>query len=188
MLSPKTKKELIEWIILLSIGGIIYLSGCAGKIQEAILSMGIFQPAKAAEGKYASYDFLLEDFEGNSINFGAFKGRVVFLNFWATWCPPCIAELPDIHRLYAGEGRMVDFVMISLDTNKDKARAFVTEKRYKFPTYFLRSALPESYNIHAIPSTYLLDKNGKIHIENHGMAKYNTEKFRKLLTSLAQQP
>jgi thiol-disulfide isomerase/thioredoxin len=191
VMKQKIKKELVEWVVILSIIGVIYFAGwhteVIGRLQQVVLSTGIIQPDIIENEKLASYDFWLADFEENRIPFDTFKNQVVFLNFWATWCPPCIAEMPDIHRLYESEKDQVKFVMISLDQDESKAREFIEKKEFDFPVYFLRSALPNSYNTHSIPTTYVLDKEGIIKIENHGMAKYNTEKFKGLLSKLASK-
>lgn len=184
----KLKKELREWIVLLTVGGFIYFMGwhtlIIGKIQQAVLLTGIIQPTEVKEERYASYDFVIEDMDGNRILFKEFEGKTLFVNFWATWCPPCIAEMPDIHELYKETSSEVAFVMISLDQNEEKAKSFVQKKDYEFPIYFLRSRLPASYDTHAIPTTYLLDKKGQVIIENHGMAKYNSSSFKKLLKEI----
>lgn len=186
------KKELREWLILIAIGGVIYLFGwhtaIIGKVQQLFLSSGIIQPSEVTEDVSASYDFILEGIDGNVLNAATLRGEVVFLNFWATWCPPCIAEMPDIHNLYEEKGKEVKFIMISLDRDREKAKAFIKKKSYDFPVYFLQSNLPQPYNIHAIPTTYLLSRDGKIKIENQGMAKYNTKKFKELLAGLITSP
>lgn len=187
-MKKKIKKEVIEWVVLLSIFGIIYIGGwhteVIGRLQQVVLSTGIISPSSSDDEATASYDFTLEDVEGNLIDFDSFKGKVVFLNFWATWCPPCIAEMPDIHSLYE-ERDDVNFVMISLDRDPQKAKDFVLKKEFDFPIYFLRSSIPGEYSIQSIPTTYLIDKQGKIHIENHGMAKYNTSRINDLLDQLS---
>lgn len=186
----KIKRELIEWIVLIVVCGVIYLAGwhtaIIGRIQQVVLSTGIIQPNVVNDEKSASYDFLLEDLNGEKIPFDVFKGEVVFINFWATWCPPCIAEMPDINKLYNDKKDKVRFAMISLDQDETKAKDYLAKKDFQFPVYFLRSPLPRSYNTHAIPTTYVLDKDGIIKVENHGMAKYNTENFKQLLNELSK--
>ena len=186
----KIKRELVEWIVLLSIVGIVYFGGwhteVVGRIQQVVLSTGVLSPNYLDSEKEADYQFLLEDIEGNQVSFNEFENKVTFINFWATWCPPCIAEMPDIHSLYQKRKDEVAFVMISLDKDRQKARDYIAQKEYDFPVFFLKSSLPSTYNTQAIPTTYVLDKNGKIQVENSGMAKYNTEKFNQMLTSLLE--
>ncbi|MEO9873019.1 TlpA family protein disulfide reductase [Ekhidna sp.] len=190
-MKQKIRKEFIEWIVIISVFGIIYLTGwhteVIGRVQQVVLSSGIISPNITTENKLASYNFRIEDMNGNRILFNQFKEKVVFINFWATWCPPCIAEMPDIHSLYQETKNNVSFVMISLDKDENKAREFIERKEFDFPVYFLRSSLPAVYDTHSIPTTYLLDKKGRIKAENHGMAKYNTEEFKELLTKLSEE-
>ena len=159
------RKKLREWVLLITVGSFIYLMGwhtvIASKIQQVILSTGIISPSEVKEERFASYDFVLEDEFGDRVHFENFKGKTVFINFWATWCPPCIAEMPDIHRLYEETNEQVEFVMISVDQNESKAKIFVENKSFDFPIYFLRSGLPSGYNTRSIPTTYLIDKERK---------------------------
>lgn len=190
MADHKTKKrELIEWTILISIISIIYLGGwhttVIGKLQQAVLFTGIISPSIVDEELIASYQFDLRDENGNNVSLVEFQGEVIFMNFWATWCPPCIAEMPDINNLY-NEISGVRFVMISLDQDQQKALDFIAKKRFDFPIYFLNSTLPGTYDVSSIPTTYVLSKDGKIKVKNSGMAKYNSEKFRAYLSELKQ--
>ncbi|MEP0986933.1 TlpA disulfide reductase family protein [Ekhidna sp.] len=189
MMIKKIKRELIEWIVLIIVVGIIYLGGwhteIIGKIQQLVLATGMITPTLVEEKKPVDYDFWLEDMEGHRLSFESFKGEVIFLNFWATWCPPCIAEMPDIHALFKGN-QVAEFVMVSMDQDEMKAKSFIMKKGFEFPVYFLRSSLPETYNTHSIPTTYLIDKEGFVRVENHGMAKYNTSSFKQLLVELSE--
>lgn len=184
----KKKRELIEWGILILIVGIIYIGGwqteVIGKLQQGVLATGIIKPTLTDGESVASYDFQLKDESGKIIPFDSFKGHVVFLNFWATWCPPCVAEMPDIHSLYKKTGDSVSFVMVSMDKNPSKAIEFMKAKDYDFPVYFLHSSLPSTYNVRSIPTTYVLSKNGEVKVANHGMAKYDSDSFRTLLSEL----
>lgn len=186
----KITKELAEWVILIGVIGIIYFAGwhteVIGRIQQVVLSTGLISPDLVNEETEISYNFLLEDLEGNDLPFNDFKGEVVFLNFWATWCPPCIAEMPDIHSLYQKQKEGVHFVMVSLDEDEEKARKFIRKRGFTFPVYFLKSPLPTIFDTHAIPTTYVIDRKGVVKVKNHGMAKYNTERFNQMLTSLSE--
>jgi thiol-disulfide isomerase/thioredoxin len=189
-MAPKSKKrEIIEWIILLGIAGTLYITGyhteVIGFIQRTALSTGLFSPSTAPEStKAASFDFRLTNSAGRKLDFAEFEGQTLFVNFWATWCPPCIAEMPDIQNLYEKIGDEVTFVMISVDDNQFKAKQFIQDKEYEFPLYFLDSSLPPTYNARTIPTTYVISPEGKIVAEHHGMAKYDSEEFRDFILSL----
>ena len=170
--------------------GILYFGGwhteIYGRFLQVMLSTGILSPITIEKGKTASFDFSIEDHDGNKIDFQEVKGQVIFLNFWATWCPPCIAEMPDINDLYVKKSNEASFFLISVDEDRQKAIDFVKRKKIDFPIYFLDSPLPSTYNIQSIPTTYLIDKEGNIRVENHSMAKYDTKKFRNLISDLSK--
>ncbi len=187
----KLRRELIEWGLVLGIPLILYLTGShatvLGFIQRGILWTGIFRPSisiPAEEQLTASYDFKLTDQEGQRLDFEEFRGKTVFLNFWATWCAPCIAEMPDIQNLYDKAGDKVEFVMISVDNTADKTWKFVDKNGFDFPVYRMSSLIPKVFERQVIPTTYVISPEGKIVAERHGMAKYDTDEFREFLVGL----
>ena len=189
MAKTKSKKrELIEWVVFIAVIAVIYLGGwhttVIWKMQQAVLYTGIISPSPVDQELKADYRFQLVDTDDQPVQFHSFKGEVVFMNFWATWCPPCIAEMPDINNLYAEASDSVRFVMISLDRNRQKAKDFVAQKGFDFPIYFMDSQLPSTYDVRSIPTTYVLSKEGQVKVENIGMAKYNSKKFKRLLSEL----
>ena len=121
-------------------------------------------------------DFTLTDQYGNEHTLSDYKGKVVFLNFWATWCPPCREEMPDIEKLYQELGlneMEVAFLGVSqprTDSNsntrevsKEEVIEFLEENEYTFPTVFDETGeLYSSYYIQALPTTFLIDKEGNI--------------------------
>jgi thiol-disulfide isomerase/thioredoxin len=118
----------------------------------------------------------LVDSNNKPVSLSAFKGKVVFINNWASWCPPCIAEMPSIHKL-KNKLRSEDiiFVMVSFDENHDKAIAFMKKKGYDFEIYYPGNKYP--YATESIPATFILDKSGKVVMEHTGMRDYADEKM-----------
>lgn len=124
----------------------------------------------------SEFDFTLKDQYGKEHTLSDYKGKVVFLNFWATWCPPCKEELPHIEELYKKYNKNKDDVVIigvtnpksddypfNQDENKDKITEFLDTKGYTFPTVFDETGdLLRSYNISAFPTTFIIDKKGII--------------------------
>ena len=184
------KREIAEWAIFLGVIGFLFGTGLHtpvfGFIQGLILKTGVIQPSIEQEDlAAANYDFTLADQDGKRIDFVDYKGKVVFINFWATWCPPCVAEMPDINSLYKEmNSEHIEFVLISLDEEFEKAKQFVERKNFNFPIYQLASSLPSVYESSAIPTTYVLSPEGQIVVSKSGMAKYNTKKFRGFLRQL----
>lgn len=182
-------------MIILAIPLVLYLTGwhteVSGRLQQAILWTGLIQPEiKADKGKgiQINYDVPLISLDVDSTNLAAHKGKVIFLNFWATWCPPCIAEMPNIQSLYEKfkSNKNISFLMISLDEDPDKARKFIERKGFTFPVYLLNGHRPAIFQSSTIPTTYVINKSGMLVVEKRGMANYNTSSFRTFLKNVAQ--
>ncbi len=132
----------------------------------------------------ANYNLPLLSLDGDESKLEEFEGKTIFLNFWATWCPPCIAEMPNIQALYESiENDSIQFVMVSLDKDHQKARNYLERKEYTFPVYFLNGRKPGTYNSTVVPTTYVISPDGKIVTERRGMADYNTSGFKEFLRS-----
>ncbi|GAB5410374.1 MAG: TlpA disulfide reductase family protein [Balneolaceae bacterium] len=189
----KFKKASIEWAIILGVFGLLYFTGLhtevIGGLQRVLLSTGILQPdteIDASEFRKASFNMPMIKIDGDRSSLKAFEGKTIFLNFWATWCPPCIAEMPNIQDLYEDLSANDDivFVMLSLDEDHEKARAFMKRKEFTMPVYFLQGRQPGVYNSTVVPTTYVISPEGNIVLEKRGMAKYNTSGFKEFLLSL----
>ncbi len=186
-MNKKIRKEIIEWVILISVIIILFTTPIgktiSSTLQRGLLATGIFQPSIEKESKKADLNISLITPDGMRVDVKTFEGKTIFINFWATWCAPCIAEMPDIQALYE---EMIDeeeivFLLISMDKDFEKASSFFQKKNYSLPLYSLTRNLPDVYSTSSIPTTYVIGRDGEIKVEQHGMAKYNTEKFRNLL-------
>ncbi len=121
-------------------------------------------PAPAAAGDMAP-DFTLEDTEGNQVTLSALRGKVVMVNFWATWCPPCKEEMPSMDRLnniLADE----DFVMLAINAD-DNGRAVVPAFLEKNPHDFTvlyddQGAVKQNYGVYKLPESFIVGKDGTI--------------------------
>jgi thiol-disulfide isomerase/thioredoxin len=155
-------------------------------LQRGLLFTGIFNADSEAvdEKKSFSYQLTVKDTAGVYLNTADLKGKVLFINIWATWCPPCMAEMPEIAKLYSEVNNEVSFVMLSVDKDQEKAKNWVAEKKFPVPVYFLEQPSPDlAYE--AIPTTWVIDQEGKIVFRHSGMAQYNTSDFRDFLRSLS---
>lgn len=191
-MEKKKKRELIEWAVIVGVMVTLYLTGLhtevIGTIQRGVLATGILSPSQPDEIpvlKNTDYQFQLEDLQGNLSSFSDLKGKTVFVNLWATWCPPCIAEMPEIQSLYEDtSSEKIVFVMISLDDDKEKPKKFISRKEYTFPVYTLVSGLPKVFHSQSIPTTFVISPEGKLVVQQYGMASYDTEGFREMLRNL----
>lgn len=148
--------------------------------KETILSEASSQPPKEAA---ALPTFNMTDANGNIVNLSSFKGKKVFVNLWATWCPPCRVEIPSIEEL-AGkmDKQAVIFVMLSLDENFDIARQFAAAKKMKLPIYYPAEKLPALFNTEGIPATFIFDEQGHLVKQVNGADDYSTAQYINLLT------
>ncbi len=130
-----------------------------------------------------NYDWQLVNADGREFNFETTKGKVVLVNFWATWCPPCIAEMPSLQALYNDYNGQVEFMFVAQD-KVEKVAAFIAKKGYTFPVYYSRSEAPKLLTSKTIPTTYMINKKGKIIVAETGAADWNSDKTRILLDAL----
>lgn len=190
------KRPLIEWGLLLSTFAILYVGGwhteVIGKVQQGVLYTGLFNPsvenAEATSEKdtqvppEADFSLELRNQEGELVKMEDLRGKVIFLNFWATWCPPCVAEMPGIDALSKKVNKEeVVFLMVSLDEDFKKAKAFQKRKGFSFDVHELTGTLPRMYYSQAIPTTYVISGDGKLVFSHKGMADYNTAEFQEFL-------
>lgn len=128
----------------------------------------------------------LIDSNNEPVDFSAFQGKVVFVNNWASWCPPCIVEMPSIEELKGKlKGEDVVFVMVSFDQEKEKATEFIKRKGFDFDVYFPGPNYP--FMTPSIPATFILDKEGKTVSQQVGMADYSEDEIFEELKALAAQ-
>ncbi|RYZ54706.1 MAG: TlpA family protein disulfide reductase, partial [Chitinophagaceae bacterium] len=94
--------------------------------------------------------FTVQDVDGKTINLQSLKGKKVFVNLWASWCPPCRREMPSIEKLAKSvDKNKVAFVLLSLDDNFNKAKAFAKQQQLSLPIYYPTENLPELFNVDA---------------------------------------
>ena len=129
------------------------------------------------------YNFKLEDSSGNNVNLNEYKGEVIFINFWASWCPPCVAEMPDLQLLYDAYGDKVNFFFIARD-KKDKVSKFLNKRKYNLPVYFESGFTPTALYSGALPTTFIIDRNGNIVVAQSGSANWNDKSIHTLLDGL----
>lgn len=129
------------------------------------------------------YNWTLALGSGQQLDFNERKGKVVFLNFWATWCPPCVAELPEIQRAYEKHGEDVAFVLVT-DQEPGVVEAFMDKHGYKLPVSYSRSAPPGVFNHRSIPTTYIISKDGRIVSKKTGAVNWDSKATDRMFESL----
>lgn len=198
-----TKKTWIQYGIFAVVAITLYATGLhtevIGFAQRGLLATGLMNPdvKEIAEVRERGNETTLDanltkadlslkliDRDGNITSLEDLKGKVIFMNLWATWCPPCIAEMPSIDKLHEEMGDEVAFVMLSLDRDFELAKDFDKRKGYNLPIYAPASNMPAMYNSSAIPTTYVIDAAGNLALTHKGMADYSADDFKTFLKSL----
>lgn len=133
--------------------------------------------------KDSDYQWAYQDLEGTLESFSSLKGEVIFLNYWATWCPPCIAEMPNIQALYDQMGDKVRFVLLSQES-PDVIQAFMDKNAYRLPVFRPMGNPPAVFQSRAIPATYVIDPDGRIVVQKTGSARWDSQEFINYLESL----
>ena len=108
------------------------------------------------------YDFTLEDLQGNKVTLSELKGKKVYLNFWATWCPPCKEEMPDIEKLYQ-ETQDSNLIILAIDVGEDKktVQDFIAKNNYNFTVLLdTKGEVSQLYQVTGIPTSYFIDTEG----------------------------
>ncbi len=123
---------------------------------------------------------------GDPVSFEYLNSKPVFLNFWATWCPPCIAELPGIAELYEEYGDKVNFVLVS-EESRSKVRAFAKKHNYNQLPFYQNSYVPNDFASNSIPTTFIIDKEGVVVVSEEGVAKWNSGKIKNVLDGLIKK-
>lgn len=147
--------------LMLAVLLLIAVAGCSKIPAESTITT---TPA-AQEDKTLAPDFTVYDAEGKAYKLSDFRGKPVVLNFWASWCPPCKAEMPDFQKEFEAQGKDVQFLIINLTDGMqetvDTASAYVAQQGYTFPVFYdTSSAAANAYGIRSIPTTFFIDAEG----------------------------
>lgn len=157
-------------------------------IQVFLQRMISFSPSEvdmAERTTLENYNWELESLQLVSANLSKSKNRVVLINFWATWCAPCIAEMPSLQNLYDEYGDRMDFYFVSQEDH-EIIKKFLQQKGYDIPVFLERRSPPVELQTQALPTTYLIAKDGTIIIKKSGVANWNSEAVHTIIDGLIQ--
>lgn len=134
----------------------------------------------------SNFNWQLQSNKDYKLNFKDTKGKVVFVNFWATWCPPCIAEMPSIQALYKDYKNDVVFLFVTNDAFKTVEK-FKTKNNFTFEVFNPISSVPNKLETQSIPRTFIINKKGEIVIDKSGALNWNSIKVRNQLDILLKE-
>ncbi|MEO7317251.1 MAG: TlpA disulfide reductase family protein [Ginsengibacter sp.] len=190
-----TLSNITTWLFVAFIASMLIFPGVKAGVIRGLMTVGLFQPKiptvdeNESIKKIAGPSFVLSDQKGQSVDIADLKGKVLFINFWATWCPPCIAEMPSIETLFSNfkENENVVFLMIDADNNPQKSIEFMKKNKWTLPVYFPAGNIPNDYFTGTLPTTVIMDKNGNITYNHSGTADYSSQKFKNYLEELSKK-
>jgi thiol-disulfide isomerase/thioredoxin len=150
------RRLVISTLLMIGIAGSIF----AGDVSSGLRSLGMQVPDEKVE----IVDFELADLKGETVSLSSFHGKVVFLNFWATWCGPCRSEMPSmekLHQAFSEDG--LEIVAVNLMEGEKAVQRFMDDNKLTF-TVLLDSngRVGSMYGARAIPTTYIIDRDGYI--------------------------
>ncbi|MCM4168677.1 Thiol-disulfide oxidoreductase ResA [Arenibacter antarcticus] len=189
MKGVKLKKN---WVVnLIFLAGILILlfTPIGFKVKVMASKLMATSAAMVKEGMQTpldTYEWELTDLKGETLQFESQKKNVVLLNYWATWCPPCVAEMPTLQKLYDDYGDKVTFMFVT-DDDRKKVDAFLEKRNLYLPVYYSNSPEPKVLSSKLLPTTYIINKEGKIVVAETGAADWNSAQTRKLLDDLLMQ-
>ena len=180
-------KKSIGNIIFLIVIALLVIPQTRQPIQVLLhKAIALVKPVTIEDSKFeklTDYSWKLTDEHNTIYNFEEAKGKVVLINFWATWCPPCIAEMPSMQALYNDYHDKIEFLFVTNDPFTD-INKFLTKHNYTFKVYKPVRGYPEFFTISTIPRTYLIDKEGNVIIDENGAANWNSKSVRSTIDKL----
>ena len=131
-------------------------------------------------------DFTLKDIYGKTLSLSSLKGKVVLINFWATWCPPCKAEMPSMNKIYLDmRAQGFEIIAVSTDNSLSTVKDFLGRNRLDFPVLFDEDkAVARQYHVFSMPTTFLIDRNGMIVEKFYGEEDWSDPAVRKKIDKL----
>lgn len=158
-----------------------------GLMQVGLFQPDISQPVKTT-GNTSLPNITFQNTDGEILNLSDQKGKVIFMNFWATWCPPCIAEMPSVNELYEKlkNNKNIIFIMVDADHDFSKSVPFMNKHQFTLPLYEANSEIPGNLLSGSIPTTMIFDKNGQLVFRHEGAGDYSSIKVTDYLLKLAR--
>jgi thiol-disulfide isomerase/thioredoxin len=185
---PIIKKR---WASILFYGIIILLifsPGAKSWLLQQMVSTGLLKAEikNGAKDLQNAATFSFIDGEGKTSTTADLKGKVVFINFWASWCPPCRAEMPSLENLYQKlkDNSNFVFLFINEDDDRSKGLKYLEANDFTIPFYQASGNVPAEIFSGSLPTTIVLNKKGKVVLKHSGMARYDTQDFMSQLKEL----
>lgn len=179
------KKNALYLILLAILAAIAFVPGLKLKIKD--LFFPVAEIENAVMVPEADFDIDLKGINVPSTNLKNLKkDKLIFLNFWGTWCPPCREEWPAIQKLYDSRKDQVNFVLIAMQDKEEDVVEFLKKNNYTVPVYIAQSPISESVLPKVFPTTFLLNKDGRILLKEDSSKDWNSKSVHDFINSITQ--
>jgi thiol-disulfide isomerase/thioredoxin len=133
----------------------------------------------------ADYEWTIRPLDGEPVELEAFRGKVLFINLWASWCTPCIREMETIERLRRRLADTdVEFLIVAAEGERP-VRRHLRKYRYDLPIYLEVDRIPEAFGVRGLPTSWLVDRAGRILVLRHGEAVWDTDEVEAFVRAVA---
>lgn len=162
-------------------------------LRSLVIALGLFgllplsASASSISGK--APDFTLHSRSGHNLRLSDYRGQVVLLNFWASWCGPCRQEMPLLQVLYKRYNKLGFTILgVNVDTDSSKANHYLRDIKVSFPIlYDTKNAVVKKFNVNAMPTTVIIDKNGNMRFMHQGYKPGYENEYRKEVIQLIKE-
>ncbi|WP_332025729.1 TlpA family protein disulfide reductase [Kaistella sp.] len=179
------KKNALYLIVIALVAVVFLFPSVQTKLKELFLPVAAIESAVTLKDE--DYDVQLKGINVPSTNLKNLKGnKLVFLNFWGTWCAPCREEWPTIQDLYEARKDKIDFVLIAMQDKEEDVVKFMKEKGYTAPVYIAQSPVSKNILPKSFPTTFLLDKNGRILLKEDASKDWNSKSVNDFIDNVTQ--
>lgn len=174
-------------LVILSAIFLIVISSCSNNQKQESENANNEQAQNSTDNNMASATVLLpsfsvQDINGKIVNLQSLKGKKLFVNLWASWCPPCKREMPSIEKLYKSiDSNKVKFLLVSFDDQFELAKKYVSSKKLRLPIYYPAENPPALFNVQGIPATFIFNEKGELVKQIEGSENYDTKEYKTLL-------
>ncbi|MEO5908464.1 MAG: TlpA disulfide reductase family protein [Ginsengibacter sp.] len=187
-LKTELKKRWLSILFYSLIIVLIFSPDAKSWLLQQVVSSGLLKAEIKKDSNNISQatSFSFIDSNGKTTATADLRGKVVFINFWASWCPPCRAEMPSLENLYQklkGDDNFV-FLFMNEDEDRNKAIQYLKKNSFTIPLYYSSGIVPREVFSGSLPTTIVLNKEGKIVLKHQGMAGYDTNDFIRQLKEL----
>ena len=168
------RKNLFTIIITIFVAVLFIFPEVKLKLKDLFFPIAAIENAVTLQD--ADLDIELKGINAPNTNLKTLKGnKLIFLNFWGTWCPPCREEWPTIQKLYDSKKDKIDFVLIAMQDEEEKVRKFMADNKYTAPVYIAQTPISNNVLPKVFPTTFLLDKNGRILLKEDASKDWNSK-------------